>query len=492
MARVPRRLARGTSAEVAAYTGPTAEPIVNTETWRLHVQDGATAGGRPLALLSDVVVDLTRAQIPSRSIPLNAFRTSGDTAQGDAGAGALYVRGTSGGLRAIQDASGTWWNLAIPHGLAKVGWFGAKSDGVTNDTAAVNAAVAAFPFGGGGIVEFPVGVTLVSGLANIPADIALVGVSRSKSILRTNSATASVIVLDGSRAMVHNLTIDAAVTRTAGSFIAATTNCSRILIKGVDLVGPFIGVYLPYPSIAIAHIIDVDIVDAVPLTGTSIQIDGGFVVLMDGVICRLSSYAGARPFAHVSVKHVEDLVINNTQLIGADVNLNLAPPNGRSVNLVRSHNTIYDFADSICIRIAPDAGGAVFEVVIDSPWIKGDTHDVLATDVGGGAVESIKIVNSLFVGTGIGFQAVGVNYAALIGSSIGQHTDAVVFTDVYGGIISNNVIGPHGLYGPNNQGILLTGTTDKTVVSSNIVLNNTTANISNTASGTNTISLNPT
>lgn len=45
MARAPRRLARGTTAQVNAYTGPVGELIVNTETKRLHLQDGATAGG---------------------------------------------------------------------------------------------------------------------------------------------------------------------------------------------------------------------------------------------------------------------------------------------------------------------------------------------------------------------------------------------------------------------------------------------------------------
>lgn len=54
MAREPRRLARGTNAQVAGYTGPSGEPIVNTDTWRLHVQDAATAGGKPLALLTDL------------------------------------------------------------------------------------------------------------------------------------------------------------------------------------------------------------------------------------------------------------------------------------------------------------------------------------------------------------------------------------------------------------------------------------------------------
>lgn len=54
MARTPRRFARGITAEVAAYTGPSGEVIYNTTTKRLHTQDGATAGGTALATLTEV------------------------------------------------------------------------------------------------------------------------------------------------------------------------------------------------------------------------------------------------------------------------------------------------------------------------------------------------------------------------------------------------------------------------------------------------------
>ncbi len=54
MAREPRRLARGTSGQVAAYTGPLGELIVDTDNKRVHLQDGATAGGTPMAKKAEV------------------------------------------------------------------------------------------------------------------------------------------------------------------------------------------------------------------------------------------------------------------------------------------------------------------------------------------------------------------------------------------------------------------------------------------------------
>lgn len=46
MSHTQVQLARGNSAAVAAYTGPLGELVVNTDDYSLHVQDGATAGGR--------------------------------------------------------------------------------------------------------------------------------------------------------------------------------------------------------------------------------------------------------------------------------------------------------------------------------------------------------------------------------------------------------------------------------------------------------------
>lgn len=41
------QLRRGTAAQTAAFTGAPGEVSVNTDTYRLHVHDGQTAGGFP-------------------------------------------------------------------------------------------------------------------------------------------------------------------------------------------------------------------------------------------------------------------------------------------------------------------------------------------------------------------------------------------------------------------------------------------------------------
>src|SRR5215472_15151824 len=54
-----------------------------------------------------------RSSVPATTVNGDTFITSGYTTVGDRGAGAIYtsVNATTGGPLAIQDGSGTWFNL---------------------------------------------------------------------------------------------------------------------------------------------------------------------------------------------------------------------------------------------------------------------------------------------------------------------------------------------------------------------------------------------
>jgi hypothetical protein len=45
MSHTQVQLARASSSEIASYTGPVGEVVVNTDDFTVHVQDGVTAGG---------------------------------------------------------------------------------------------------------------------------------------------------------------------------------------------------------------------------------------------------------------------------------------------------------------------------------------------------------------------------------------------------------------------------------------------------------------
>jgi hypothetical protein len=91
---------------------------------------------------------ITRAAIASATSLPPTLMVSGYATAGDLGVGAIYTSqgATSGGLEAIQDAGGTWYNLVLS-GIANVGWFGAKGNNNgtpgngTDDSAAFQAAL---------------------------------------------------------------------------------------------------------------------------------------------------------------------------------------------------------------------------------------------------------------------------------------------------------------------------------------------------------------
>lgn len=364
-------------------------------------------------------------------------------------------------------SSKSFQNASKLNGIVSVLQFGAVGDGVTDDTAAIQAAIDSLS--SGGTVQFPCGNYKVTSALNVSiSGIVLAGENRSKSIITTTSATANVIVLDAGNVGVSNLRIEHATTRTAGSSISITTNASKIDVYQVDIVAPFIGISVP--NVAIAKFESVDINGAVATTGKSIVVTGGFAVSF--VDCIFRNDPAARPASHIQIENVEDIVFSNCQCISGGINMNVIPGSGQDIGLLWCNDSQFDDAGTASIRLAPATGGAVNEVTINSPWIKGTTSDVLATTAGGGTISSLQVSNSLLVGTGEGITSSGASNLILNGNKIGGHTTAISLTNTSGAVITGNIIGAHGLYSGNSLALYLGGTTSNVIVSNNDMRSN--------------------
>ena len=143
--------------------------------------------------LAQIMVSIVRANIPTITIGVSTVVLAGFYVSGDLGAGAIYtsVGASSGGPMAIQDASGTWFNLITDNGT-NVGYWGAKGDGTTDDSTTIQAAInfmsnASNPHVGG-IIEFPRGRTFKCNL--VPKSyVALAG--SGKNVFLTEAETAN-------------------------------------------------------------------------------------------------------------------------------------------------------------------------------------------------------------------------------------------------------------------------------------------------------------
>ena len=128
----------------------------------------------------------TRAAMQARTVPavIKTMDTQGYSAPGDGG-GATYKRVDSeptheGKVRTldrflsdgtVSAANGGWWEIASGTSI-NLKMFGARGDGATDDTAAINAAL---QFGAGGDVVAKDGNYVISGLVTIPLGTRLRG-----------------------------------------------------------------------------------------------------------------------------------------------------------------------------------------------------------------------------------------------------------------------------------------------------------------------------
>lgn len=158
-----------------------AAPAMAAMTVKANVQN-TTAAVADVALANfakPIGLNISRDDISSVYIPVSAIVVQGYSVIGDEGAGAIYVIGTSGGLNAIQDAGGNWWNLYVKGRPINPGWFGALKDGVSDDSAAILAAANAANGQGGGTVQLESGTYFVNTAITHPSYVEIAGRGRS-------------------------------------------------------------------------------------------------------------------------------------------------------------------------------------------------------------------------------------------------------------------------------------------------------------------------
>lgn len=123
--------------------------------------------------------------------------------------------------------------------------FGAVGDGVTDDTAAINAAISRLQTKGGGHLYFPSGTYNVSEAIDLSAidNLWIDGSGQDNTIIVTSHASAPVLYSNADRKYrkFSNFTISSSVTRTSGAFIDLLVE-RRSIIEDLKLTGWFDGI----------------------------------------------------------------------------------------------------------------------------------------------------------------------------------------------------------------------------------------------------------
>ena len=222
--------------------------------------------------------------------------------------------------------------------------WGARGDGVTDDTAAIQAAINAAAAAGGGTVKLSPGTYIVSAPLSVEANsIHIAGAGPGATVLSPTSLTADVITagLTGTRTdlSVRGLTIGGAAPRTAGAAVHWGT-VFRGHVEDCDLIAPFNGVYLSGPS-SIIYLRGIYIVNVTPATGVGVYMNGfaNDVYLSDVL---MDNPPASQPFAGIRLSSASGIWLTDCDILHAGHGLRVDPPASQTVQWLFALNCAFD------------------------------------------------------------------------------------------------------------------------------------------------------
>lgn len=198
-------------ADVIAYT----EAAQTSET--NAAASAAAAAASASFLAASIPTYATRATAAAATI--STSYTSIQIVRHTAGyqaAPAVYIPGTVSGPMAFQEAGGHYWELDLSGGVVDPRWFGAKGDGIADDTAALQAALTKAI--GGKRLYIPPGNWGISSTLNGGAgNVCMFGVDNHRSVIQVLGTSAldpllqfpdaSDVTIDGVSFLGNNITV---------------------------------------------------------------------------------------------------------------------------------------------------------------------------------------------------------------------------------------------------------------------------------------------
>lgn len=347
--------------------------------------------------------DILAGTVASSTIQTPAASTSVDLFF-DSGA-------SSPGQPALKRSSGLVSHLY--EGQGPIPWidvtsYGATGNGTTDDTAAINLAIAAAvaltaPAGSqrGCVVYFPEGIYLVSSALTSPNANGIVfnGAGRGAStiLVATAFATGDVLALHSGSAYceVRNLQFYAQGTRSSGAFIN-TNGATDICISDCVLTGPFVGINVSGSSIKV-RIRNTEINSIVGTTGVGILVNNGTAgdtYIGPGVV--MSN--GTQPLAGIEIQatgHTSILEVNTTKCING---LYINPGAGQTVNYLFVDHCLWDSCSGNGININAGTSTSTIEsLLFQNSWASGTTSGggagIITQGVAGGIIDDVHFVN---------------------------------------------------------------------------------------------------
>jgi hypothetical protein len=352
---------------------------------------------------------VTRANIPTTSFPstLNSFVSAGYATANDRGAGCIYVRGTSASPGAIQDAGSNYWGLPIGKAY-DVGCFGAKMDGITNDTVAVQAALNAPPTGAGTtrLVTFPGGTTILDSVV-IPSNTTVRG--SGKTVIQAGATTTQIFIITDAVEIINVLIEDfhfvsstgETGVQTAGAFVIFN-NCYNCELGKFFANGAWDVVIIEGTNNSNVRVHDAYIFGTVD---AGITVSGGadqyiHHVVMNNQRPPADATGGTQPNYGIKVTNTGGLWVSDSDISYSGNGIGLVPTSGRVENVFIG-NTAIDSNNGQGLLLQPTSGANVYSVFLTNSWTSNSRGSgIYSACSGGGTVDGVVAVGNRAINNG--------------------------------------------------------------------------------------------
>lgn len=280
--------------------------------------------------------------------------------------------------------------------------YGVIADGVTDDTLALQAAIAASECTGDRDIALPSGVICISDVIKIDAlGTTIRGSNRLGTTIKTMHPSYNILELNGWYSEARDIGFDAGVVRTGGTSVhlkGAHTRLRDFKIEndviGIHLTGAAASIKSGLLGTGLAH-------------STRILVDGGDTSQMiDDVV--IGAQNGPFPDFGIRVIDSAALIIRGTRIMNTGVGLALVPSGpGKGVHSLFVSDCFFD-SGSTGIMIAPTDNANVSRVRFSGCWTGGgsangvDVHKDGTGSISGVHFDQHHSINNLLSGFSVG------------------------------------------------------------------------------------------
>ncbi len=323
--------------------------------------------------------------------------------------------------------------------------FGARGDGKTDDTRAIQKAATRLAAQGGKLL-FPAGWFVISSVIDVPiahANVTLAGAGPDVTVLVNRQRDASIFSIDGNNTYtLSDMTLMGSAAARRGALLTTRSPYEHIYrcvfstyyngVNGLGNLGVIRDCGWRWPQSEESN-------------GIIVGGPGGYGyaggLLVDNAVMYDVIPSKLKPHSGIHVQSCGALQIANSNLMGHNYDLLIAPPQGRVVASVNAINTFFDSA-TVGVNISPQ-GGAVVRCSFSQCWAS--SHSKSGIYIGGsGRIDGIQFIGAQLnfnAESGISINAPAKNITIEGGEGVANGMAAVRVGDDVKGFMINHFFG---------------------------------------------------